>query len=406
MQERVRRIRECEAMFTRSASALIVSLFLLCCTLPAQQPNSPGASLLINGTNGPPFPIANVLIQIGFPATLQIQGDPNTPVVLASAPQLMTPSTPFLGGLVDLDTTNPAAISVPFNGFAWPQAGFVTDGSGSFLVTFPSITVVQPNYQIAYQALVQNAASPFGMRLTAATSVVIFSGVTVVPLTNLGFGNTVQVNTLTQYGFLMPFYGTAYSECWISGHGFINFLGPDTDFTPSNLEMHINQPRIAPFWSDLQPNHPVNGGSVTLTVDQTDPMNPLMTVFFDSVPDWQQGSPPLFFHDVAAVLDIARGDIAIVQYLTNTASVYDMMIGISPGLSLDPTGAGSMDLSVALAAGPYMGMPNEGLYEGFMGMLSITGQFTAPYDLLGQKILFRAVNPGMAGASYNMRPLP
>ena len=78
------------------------------------------------------------------------------------------------------------------------------------------------------------------------------------------------------------------------------------------------------------------------------------------------------------------------------------------GSNLDPTGAGSMDLTAAFAAGPIAGLPNEGMYEGFLGILSTTGSFPpgSPYDLLGRNWQYTAVGADLAGAAYIMTPLP
>ena len=77
---------------------------------------------------------------------------------------------------------------------------------------------------------------------------------------------------------------------------------------------------------------------------------------------------------------------------------------MSAGFSLDPTGAGAMDLSAQFAQGVTVGLPNEGFYEGFAGNTSVTGLFppSQVYDLAGNFWRYHAIGPGAPGARYLM----
>jgi hypothetical protein len=260
--------------------------------------------------------------------------------------------------------------------------------------------------QGAFQALVQNVASPFGATLTAASSVFSAPGLTVTEL-SLASDSCVWIGTQQWYGFQIPFYATSYDACFVCSNGYITFGAPSTDFTPTYLEMHAQQPRIAPFWSDLDPSFGASG-PVTVTVDQVAPFNPVMTVDYDGVPDWPVGVFPLTPHYFAAEIDIGSGAVTIRQRPNNQPSNYDVVVGISSGISLDPNGPAGMDLSAALAAGPLFGLPDQGFYEGFRGLTSITGVFpaSAVWDLTGLIWTYIALGAGAPGAHYVMAAVP
>ena len=61
-------------------STLVASL------LVAQQPNHAGASMVINGTDGPPWPITGVSLPQGQASTVTLQGAPNAVFLVAGSP--------------------------------------------------------------------------------------------------------------------------------------------------------------------------------------------------------------------------------------------------------------------------------------------------------------------------------
>lgn len=50
--------------------------------------------------------------------------------------------------------------------------------------------------------------------------------------------------------FTFPFFGQTYTSVNVSSNGFVDFVTPSGDFTPSEAEL-INNVRIAPLWADL-----------------------------------------------------------------------------------------------------------------------------------------------------------
>jgi len=169
--------------------------------------------------------------------------------------------------------------------------------------------------------------------------------------------------------------------------------------------MHSQVPRIAMFWSDLDCGDP-QAGPVTIEVDQIDPANPVVTFKYVHIPDWSAAPLPLLgFHTFGARVHVSSGDVEIHNFPENQNGNYDILVGISAGNNLDPTGPGSMDLSAAMSMpSPYMGQPMEGLYEGFEGVTSITGAFPPGhwYDLSGIYWRYFAFGSGTTGAGYSM----
>ena len=387
-----------------SVSALLI--VLICSVSPAQsgQPNSPQASLTIGGQGGPPYPIVNILILTGTDVSLDIGGGAFAPFLVAQTPSLSATGLPLLGGILNLEIlADPTALTIIMDGFSGAPATFATDFSGQFsqVIAVPGTQLL--NQQMAFQGVVQDPASPFGHTLTAASSIITVVGLTQINLP-LGDDNCLFVATATQFGINIPFYGATYDGCWVCANGYITFGTQSTDFTPSLVEMYLLQPRIAPFWCDLLPTDPT-AGPVTATMDQTDPNNPVLTVKWDHIPDWPVGvAGGIPWHTFGARIDIPSGDVEIHEYPFNSNSHYDTLMGMSSGGALDPLGVHGMDLSATFAQGPYPGLPDEGMYEGFSGVTSVTGSFPPLqiYDLTNNFWRYSAHDLGTPNARYTL----
>lgn len=388
----------------------LTALGLLASAAAAQQPNTPSASLKIAGQGGPPYPIVGVFAYGGTSAEVKLEGGANVTFCLVQTPNLNPPpGFPLFGGVVDLDISNPANIQYVMNGFTLAPWEFTLDSTGEFVRNIPVPSNVSQGGSVALQAMVQDLGSPSGISLTAAFSVFTAPGLT--PLV-LNFGSnddgSVLVNTQSQFGFTIPYYGTSYSGCYVGVNGLITFGSSTTDFTPTNPKMHQGLPKICPFWSDL--DHTVAGaGPITATIDQISPATPRLTVKWDNIPDWPVGATGgIGFHTFEVEIDIAPGDVIIRNAANNANSIYDIMIGVSPGNNLSPAGVNSVDLSALLANGPQVGAVNRGWWEGFRGITSVTGAFpaSAVYDLAGAAIQWIGVGAGAPGASYIMTIAP
>jgi hypothetical protein len=369
----------------------------------AQQPNSAAASLTINGTDGPPFPIVGVFVYGGTNALLEINGGTNVNFLVAQSPSLTSVPFPFLGGDVDIDLSDPSQVEIVMDGFGVAPWEFITDGTGHFERPLPVPSSISTNLSVALQGAVADPGTPFGVVLTGASSILAQPGLNTINYI-LGDDNCIQTNTSNQFGFNIPFYSTTFNHCWVCANGYITFGSASTDFTPTIAKMHSQVPRISMYWCDLDPTV-AGAGPITLVVDQIDPAHPVMTFKYVNIPDWPVGvNGGLAYHTFGARIDITSGNVEIHEFANNSNSNYDILIGMSRGNGLDPTGAGAMDLSAQFAAGPYLGLPNEGMYEGFRGVTSITGAFPLGqnYDLAGNFWRYSAVQSALQGAYYIM----
>lgn len=378
-------------------TARLAAVLLLVAHVGAQQPNTFNASLVINGSAGPPYPIVGVPAPRGLPNSIAIGSSaPNAPFVLFGAPSLNATGWSVLGGEL-LDVNIGVGGFVVLDGIANPAA-FNTGptslfaGSGVVPISTPIGT------QAAFQALVADAGAPFGSRLTAATRVDVTAGLTIVPINTPNNGG--QLFEFVSYGMTFPYYGNVYTRMFVNTDGNVTFGSSSGDFTPTPNEFRQNQPRIAPMWTDLTLGYP--GAAITVTVDQTTVNGfPSVTVDWIQMAEWQNTGAR---HTFQLVMNMLTGDITINHDPFNVAMIYDQLMGISPGQNiLMPNGqwAASTDLST-LPGTPVTGMPMQAFWEwyGLIGMPFYTQGFNNPWDMTGSTTRFLAIGAGAPGAFY------
>jgi hypothetical protein len=78
--------------------------------------------------------------------------------------------------------------------------------------------------------------------------------------------------------FTFPFCATDYNSVFVGSNGFLTFGSGDTDFTESVAELLAFEPRIAPWWDDL---NPAAGGTITALPDGAD-----FLVSWNNVPEF------------------------------------------------------------------------------------------------------------------------
>ena len=71
--------------------------------------------------------------------------------------------------------------------------------------------------------------------------------------------------SLAPFGFTLPFYTQTYSSVWVNANGSLTFNNGSGSFQSNSSEMIQNEPRIAGFWSDLNPSL---GGTIQFVIDQ------------------------------------------------------------------------------------------------------------------------------------------
>src|SRR5712672_1736660 len=69
----------------------------------------------------------------------------------------------------------------------------------------------------------------------------------------LPLGNDDVVRYDFQNGYVFPYYDTIYTSIFISSNGFVTFGQPAFDVAPNLVSFITGPPRIAAFWTDLNP---------------------------------------------------------------------------------------------------------------------------------------------------------
>jgi hypothetical protein len=149
----------------------LVSILALSSGAAAQQPNTPTASAVWAGVNGPPWPVSVTASPLA-PLTFVVSGIPYQPYLVARAPAGLAAgavATPF--GTVDLNLA--LGFEIVIDGFAgtapWDVfANTGPSGTSSWTVNLPPSALGSLG---GFQTLVADPTSPTGMRLSAATSI-------------------------------------------------------------------------------------------------------------------------------------------------------------------------------------------------------------------------------------------
>lgn len=250
----------------RSALALLV----LAGTLFAQQPNGPASSLVFAGQDGPAYP--TVVNWSGTVISMDVSGAPGSifNVYAAGANGQAGLAAGALNvpgvGIIDLDIS--AGFIEVLNGFA-PTSPFdrlaQVGPTGTSEWTLP---IINSGTIGAFQALVADATAPMGATLSAASEVNVTVGQNLL-LTG-GDDGVFQIPFV--FG-ATTFYGTTYTDCFVTTNGNVTFGGADGDFAPSAAKFDAGFPRMAPLWTDLTPFATVGGA-------------PLVGSFAESADGW------------------------------------------------------------------------------------------------------------------------
>lgn len=361
----------------------------------AQQPNSSAATLTVNGTNGPPYPIIGAGIIGGNTGTIYITGTPGVPFILTHAADLRSPGLSVLGGLVDLEMTSMEVVLDGINRVPWLAS---TDATGAWSVTHTVPTGISTGTTRAYQAALTDPSSSTGVTLTAATKVTFTQGPQTFTISGLGANGATLFN-LQSHGFSFPFYAQTWNSFYVNANGHVTFGQSDGDFTATASEMHAGPPRVSGFWTDLDPG---SIGTVTVTIDTSVPGLEKAIVHFDNVTgrNFGTGVPPT--HTFTMTM-MAVGDVNLSYDPFNGPSFYDTVCGITPGNGTSPPpGNQSQDLSQILNSGGIITGPGEGLFEFFVGTASLTPG-TNFWDLSGlaNGMTYQAIGAGMSGTQYS-----
>jgi hypothetical protein len=357
----------------------VALIFVLMSSVFAQQPNSPEATQVVNGMDGPAWPVQGVPIQVGTTQTVLISGAPGMPFIAFVDVTLGATGDPSPAGIIDLDRHS-AGVFV--DGSRDPT--FATGNTGQFFASFNISGNTPTGLTAAMQTLVADPTTPFFSRLTAAHGGVSVQGsTTITPSLN---GTNSALIDLAAAGLDFQFYGTTYTSFHVNSSGNLTFGSPDSDFSSTPAEMAVGAPRISGFWTPLLPSP----GSVSVTVNST-LSQPTVSVSFVNVPACNPTNCGGTFtsHSFSIVLNTVTNEININHDTGNVQPSQEILVGISPG------GLGGPTVQTNLSSLPFsavLGSPNLPLYEWFGisdgSMPNYTAPASNPYDLGGVSLNF------------------
>lgn len=342
----------------------------------AQQPNDPAkGSMILNGNNGPPYPITGVQFQRGTSSNVVISGLPNQPFIVAGSSGLLPTGVSELGGLRDLNTSG---FAVVFSGLS--NGLFYTSPQGQWTANLPISQTTALNTTRSFQGMVADPTVPSNVTLTAATQIAVVLGLTTTPMT-LGDDDFVNFS-LNPFGFTLPFYTATYSSFFVNANGFLSFVSGTGDFTPTSAAFNQQMPRACGFWCDLSPQA---GGSINVVIDQTVPSLPQVRLNFTNVPEFGSSTPHTFSIAVYSIV----GDVIIAISGFNANPLIATLVGIGPGNNL--SNHPPKDLS-ALGLAGVQGVVNENFHQLFQPGIG--------WDLQGRTLTFSGLGIGTPTASY------
>jgi hypothetical protein len=278
---------------------------------------------------------------------------------------------------------------------------FVFDGTGLLLpptpftpsFTVPSggwwtlgITIEPPSgYLFSHQTALLGPGFATGFGLTQAFSIVVSDTVCLSGL-DVGAGDDTTYAWTTNGD--VRFYGRSYTQTFVDSNGYVSYCGTTaSDFSPTESEFLGGNPRIAVFWSDLDPS--VGGRVVVL---QT---GPVVSVCWQDVRIWgcsiDSNTFQLDINQLSQDITLTYGAFGLCGGTVPPGNNATALVGISPGVRDSPTlcpflpivqsPPNGLDFSLPHAStGPY-----EAVYEIFPSFtgFDLTGQVkTLPFNTL------------------------
>lgn len=153
-------------------------------------------------------------------------------------------------------------------------------------------------------------------------------------------------------GFTFEFYGQTYTRCWVSANGFISFTPANTGFTmPSVAGVLAGEPKIMPFYTDLEPQVPTYNPRICVQEIQDASGKRKLHFIHENLAEFANTTGP---HGGEIV--ITDQDEIIVYVAPHGFPSINTAVGITPGQNVDsianlPTPYGR-DLTADFAAAP------------------------------------------------------
>ena len=397
-----------------------VAAALLCATSAAQQVNGPFHALAVNQ------PTSNVLFQANTTAavftdstiTVNMKGQASTPVILLWG-TLQLNALNMLNFKVDLANQGSSyANQQLMNGYTNPSPATWTNAAGdlAYLAQLPACVISgtgaltcisQSTFSQAVQAVVQDPTNaPFNVSTTGACNMTFTNGYTNFALGSFGADLSVTYNFLG--GFTFNFYGTTYTQCFVSANGFVSFGGQDTGFPqPSVGVCRSGVRRIMAFFNDLEPNStPASYNPRIFAQMSIENGVRRVKIGHERLAEFANATGP---HG-GEITMFENGDVIVFVPGYNVAPSISTAIGITPGNNLDtgtPPAVGqtafgrdlSADFSAAAGGAPVFLGTNRAGFELFdYTNIPVNNVF----DLSG--LGFNPANPEESGIKFLRDP--
>jgi len=365
----------CQTLFTEDQKTRMRALFAsggaresllsspgLCTEGGAYQTNQPESSAILDGTLGtanspgivlgPPAGFVGLGLYTTLPSgalrpyDIWLTFTPALPAATCSAAGRQTAGGIRTAGgqIINVDLDAPG---LWLNG-GGPIPDFTQDHPGSRIVSLqaPSTPGFIGSGQQAVLSPVQ-AADGFFLSQPCQLTVVCAPATTQGPA---GDDSSVVV-PLSQCA--VPFYGTGYTEIFVSSNGRLTFGAADNGWQ-GTVQNAQNGPPSVGFFTDLDPS---SGGIIEIAVDPMDPQ--LLTVDYVGVPYHGSMDDATF---VVAV-DLLTGDVVmealdLIMPNGTPATWGDQFLGISPGAGASDPGATTFS-----PGGMGSGGPNDMIYD-------------------------------------------
>jgi hypothetical protein len=248
-----------------------------CGTLtPLYEVNKPQASLSIDAVQGTPYTPAitsHCFNGNGIIAATSNTGALGYDIALVVAP-LVPGTDPFSintpgGQFVNVNVFHPTLV---FLNSGTALANLIPWG-GNLILPFASPST---SFMSSAQMVKLDPGSPDGFWLSQGCQLDVSTTSGSLPAGPTGDDASVTVDlTSVLCNGAFTYYGTAYTELFVSSNGRVVFGAADSDFGPSQGEISSDNPFLG-FWTDLDPS---TGGTISITSPATN----VVRVFFGSV---------------------------------------------------------------------------------------------------------------------------
>lgn len=366
---------------------VVVALFAFSIVAQAQfQSGDADRDYTINGNGSFSGLTFTPIVPNGFMANAYSCQDAGAPVLMSTS--TATSAVPWYSSSTNLFNIGPVPLSMVFSGLGggFFDQFFWTNALGQWGVTVPLQGLAQTTFfNMGHIA----SSSPEGFwvsQVQALTPGLPVAGGSLNPS-----GNGSVYIDLVPHQTELRFYGQSYGGVWVNADGFLSFGGSLSDFTTTSGEFLQQRPRIASFWTDLDPPQ---GGTMSWTLDPN-LSPPLLQIQASAIPE-SFGAPGV--HSFNVEIDATPtgafgvgGEIRISHPSSNLSSNYDTLVGITPGFNA--SSALPRDLSADLLGGGHTGSVDEALYEFYAGSTSTTGLPGPLFDLSGFTLRFTPFSP-------------